>query len=235
MFTGFLQLTTQDIRKISDSKGTALGSVGVTRDGRVYRYTRAGGTTLAPGMITVAATVDTNVTNKAVTAASAIGSTSVSFTAGGTVTANAYVDGTLNVNDATGEGVSYLVAGHGTGTAQTVTLAEPVAVALVASTSEVSLTKNPWADTVISVADQLDMAVGIPNVSITNAYYGWTQTRGVCAALADESYAIGQNLTIGSSTVGALEAADAAGEQNVGCAMVAGVDTEYREVFLTID
>lgn len=234
MFTGFAQLASQDIRKISSTKQLDLGTVGVTRDGRVYRYTRAGATALDPGKITVAATVDSNVTNKAATAASAIGDTTVEFTAGGTVTANAYVDGTLNVNDAAGEGVSYLISGHLTTAAQVVTLAEPVAVALTTS-SEVTMTKNPWADTVISIADQLDMAVGIPNVSITAAYYGWTQTRGVCAALADESYAIGQNLTIGSSVVGALEANDAAGEQNVGVAIVAGVDTEYREVFLQID
>lgn len=234
MLTGFLQIASQDIRAISSTKQQTLGTVGVTRDGRIYRYTRAGGVTLDPGKITVAATVDTNVTNKAVTVAAAIGSKSVSFTAGSTVTANDYVDGTLNVNDAAGEGISYLVAGHLTTAAQVVSLAEPIAVALTTS-SEVTLTKNPWADTLISIADQLDMAVGIPNVSITNAYYGWTQTRGICAALADETIAIGQNVTIGSSTVGAVEAADAAGEQNVGVAIVAGVDTEYRDIFLQID
>lgn len=234
MFTGFQQLSPTDIRRVSTTKELTLGTVGVTRDGRVFRYTRAGGTALDPGKITVAATVDSNYTNKAATAASAIGSTTVAFTAGGTTTANLYVDGTLCVNDATGEGVNYLIAGHLTTAAQVVTLAEPIAVALTTS-SEVTMTQNPWADTVISVVDQLDMAVGIPNVTIAAGSYGWTQTRGMCAALADESYAIGQNLTIGSSVAGALEANDAAGEQNVGVAIVAGVDTEYREVFLQVD
>lgn len=236
MFTGFPQLASQDVRKISTSKQHSLGTVGVTRDGRVYRYTRAGGTTLDPGKITVAATVDTNVTNKAVSAASAIGSFQVQFTAGSTVTADAYVDGTLNVNDATGEGITYLIAGHLTTAAQVVTLAEPITVALVDATSEVTMTKNPWADTVISIADQLDMPVGIPNVTITNAYYGWTQTRGVCAALADETLPVGSELVVGGSTVGAVEERDTdETKADVGIAIVAGVDTEYREIFLTID
>lgn len=236
MLTGFAQLNSQDARAISSTKQANIGTVGVTRDGRVYRYTRAGGTTLDPGKLTVAATVDSNVTNKAVTAASAIGSFQVSFTAGGTVTADAYVDGTLNVNDATGEGITYLIAGHLTTAAQVVTLSEPIVVALVSATSEVTMTKNPWADTVISVADQLDMPVGIPNVSITNTYYGWTQTRGVCAALADETLPIGSVVVAGSSTVGAVEERDTdETKADVGVAIVAGVDTEYREIFLTID
>lgn len=238
MFTGFLQMSPTDVRRISATKELKLGSVGVTRDGRVYRYTRAGGTTLAPGKITVAATVDSNVTNKTVARTYDANVMQVIIDAAGAITQDAYADGTLSIVDATGEGISYAVRGNTatSGAAElTVDLDEPTATALTIDVSEASLTKNPWGDTVISVADQLDMAVGIPNVSITNAYYGWTQTRGVCAALADESYAIGQVLTIGSSVVGALEAADLIGEQGVAIAIVAGVDTEYREVFLTVD
>lgn len=239
MFTGFLQIAPSDIRKISDTKGgVKLGSVGVTRDGRVYRFTRAGGTTLAPGKLTVAATVDANVTNKTVAASVTRGARQVVIDAAGAITADAYADGTLNINDATGEGITYAVAGNSatSGAAElTVSLDEPVEVALTVDVSEATLTKNPWADTVISVVDQADMPVGIPNVSITNAYYGWTQTRGVCAAWADEAITAGQALTTGTGTVGAVEALDLAGEPQIGIALVAGVDTEYREVFLTID
>jgi hypothetical protein len=238
MFTGALQIAAQDIRKISATKQHRLGAIGMTRDGRVYRYAQAGGATLAPGKINVAATVDANATNKTIARTYDSGVSTVVFDAGGTIVANAYAEGYLTINDATGEGVSYAVGGHTgiTGAGEIVVdLEEPTATALTIDVSEASLTKNPWDDIVVSIADQLDMAVGIANVSLTTLYYGWIQTRGVCSALADESYAIGQNLTIGSSVVGALEANDAAGEQNVGVAIVAGVDTEYREVFLTID
>lgn len=238
MLTQRLSLTNQDARKINSSRLHVLGSIAETADGRVYRYSLAGGTALAPGKIDVAATVNSDATNKTIARTVAAGAYEIVFDAGGTIVADAYKDGYLTINDATGEGISYAVAGNTgvTGAGEiTVTLKEPIVVGLTIDVSEATLTKNPWDSVVISVADQLDMAVGIANNAVTASYYGWVQTRGVCSALADESYAIGQALTIGSSVVGALEAADASGEQVVGCAIVAGVDTEYREVFLTID
>ena len=228
----------QDFRDISSTKEQRIGTYAETVDGRGYRYSLAGGTTLAPGKINVAATVNTDATNKTIARTVAAGATQVVFDAGGTIVANTYADGFLTINDATGEGISYAVANHTgvTGAGEiTVNLNDPIKVGLTIDVSEATLTQNPWSGVVVSVADQLDMAVGIANVSITNAYYGWIQTRGVCSALADEAYAIGQALVIGSSVVGALEAQDAAGEQVVGVAHVAGVDTEYREVYLTID
>lgn len=228
----------QDFRDISSTKQQQIGSYGETPDGRGYRYALAGASTLAPGKINVAATVDSNATNKTIARTTAAGVDQVVFDAGGTIVADAYADGYLTINDATGEGVSCLVKGHTgvTGAGEiTVNLVDKMPVALTIDVSEASLTRNPWSGVVVSVADQLDMAVGIANVSITAAYYGWVQTKGLCSALADESYAIGQELVIGSSVVGALEAHDAAGEQTVAVAIVAGVDTEYREVYLNID
>ena len=222
-------------RDISSVKQDRVGAYDETLDGRGYRFSLAGAADLAPGKLAVAATVDSNATNKAVTAASAIGSKEVSFTAGGSLTANKYADGFLTVNDATGEGITYLVKSHNSGTSINVQLAEPIEVALVASTSEVSLTQNPWSGAVISVADQADRPVGVPNVTITAAYYGWVQTKGTAAVLADEAITAGLAVTTGSSTAGAVEALDGAGEPQVGVALVAGVDTEYREVDLTID
>jgi len=238
MLTQRVSLTNQDARKINADRLHVLGTIAETADGRAYRYSQAGGVSLAPGKLDVAATVNADATNKTVAATVAAGQFQVVLDAGGTIVEDAYQDGFLTVNDATGEGISYAVAGNSgvTGAGEvTVRLKEPLVVGLTVDVSEVTLTQNPFGGVVISVADQLDMAVGIANNAITNAYYGWVQTRGLASALADESYAIGQALTIGSSVVGALEAHDAAGEQIVGCAIVAGVDTEYREVFLTID
>lgn len=239
MLTGFLQLASQDIRKTSSTKQHTLGSVGVTRDGRVYRYAQAGGSNLAAGKLNVAATVDSNVTDKTVARTYDAGAMQVIIDAGGAITADAYADGTLNINDATGEGVSCLVRGNSktSGAAElTVDLAEEMPVALTADVSEASLTKNPWDDIVISVADQADMAVGVANVALSTTHYGWVQTRGVCAVLADEAITAGAAVVCGSSVAGAVETMDTDDVvAQVGIALVAGVDTEYREVFLTID
>lgn len=237
VLSGAVELFAQDILSISSTQQHPLGTQGVTKDGRVYRYGRAGGTTLAPGKLAVAATQAANHENMACAAASA-GATTVTVTLGATAaTLNQYAGGYLVINDVNGEGIAYLISGHPAADASAtlvVTLAQPIQVALTSS-SEASLVLNPWADAVISVSDQLDMPVGIPNVSITNAYYGWFQTRGVCSALADETLAVGEMLTIGSSVGGALEELDATGEALVGVAIQAGVDTEYRAVYLLID
>lgn len=235
MFTQRLSLTNQDARKTSSTQLHVLGSIAETASGRVYRYAKAGASNLVAGNLQVNADLDSNVTNKAVTAASAIGSFSVSFTAGASQTLDAYKDGFLTVNDATGEGITYAVGGNTSGTAVTVALKEPITVALVASTSEVTLKKNPWDSVVISATDQADQAVGVPNTAVTAAYYFWAQTRGEAAVLADEAVARGLALTIGTGTAGAVEALDAAGEPQIGVASEALVDTENRAAFLTMD
>lgn len=228
----------QDFRDISSVKQQALGTYAETADGRGYRYALAGAATLDPGKLVVAATVDANVTNKTVARTVAAGATQVVIDAGGAITANAYADGFLTINDATGEGITYAIANH-TGTSGaaelTVNLKDPLKVGLTVDVSEASMTKNPWGGVVISVTDQADMPVGVPNVSVTNAYYGWVQTKGVCSVWADEAITAGLAVTTGTGTAGQVEALDGAGEPQIGIALVAGVDTEYREVYLTID
>ena len=241
MFVGNRTVTDQDIRTISATKsaGMRVGATGLTDDGRVYRYSLAGGTTLDPGKLCVAATVNADVTDKQVGETGAVGDTSVTIEAAGAITADTYADGYLTVNDAAGEGISYLVNSHPATTAAAdllVQLAEPVKVALTNDTSELTLTQNPWSGAVISVTDQLDMPIGVPNISVTNASYGWIQTRGFCSVLADETIAVGSAVVTGGGVAGAVETRDTDDiTPNVGVAVVAGVDTEYRGVFLTVD
>jgi hypothetical protein len=237
--TGEVQIFDGDEYKSTSTALHPVGIKGVTRDGRVYRYTQAGaGGALAPGKLAVAATKADNHENILVASAAAIGATSVTVTLGATAaTANQYAGGYMVVNDATGEGIAYPISGHPAADASaslTVKLAKPVQVALTTS-SEITLLKNPWSGAVISVSDQLDMPVGVPNVNIPLSEYGWLQTRGVAAVLADETLAAGEMVTIGSSVAGAVEELDGVGEALVGVAIQPGVDTEYRAVYLQID
>lgn len=238
MLTQRLQLTNQDARKLSSTQLHQLGSIAETADGRVYRYARAAATALVAGNININADLVAHHTNRAVAAAVAAGAFDVTVTLGATAaTLDQYKDGYMTVNDATGEGITYLVNGNmaadSSGTLR-VSLAEPVIVALTTS-SEVTMKYNTYDNVIISIADQADQAVGVANTAVTASYYCWLQTRGECAVLADEAVAKGLALTIGSSTVGAVEALDAAGEHQIGVASEALVDTEYRSAFLTID
>lgn len=238
METGIRSLTATDIRTTSSTKQDTLGAVGATADGRTYRYAKAGASNLVAGNLLVNADLNADVTNKTVAAAAAVGVNQVQVNVAGAVTADAYADGYLTVNDATGEGITYRVSGNtsasGSGTIY-VTLYDQVQVALVATTSEYTLEKNPWDSVVISATDQADMAVGVSNTAVTAANYFWCQTRGVCAVLADEAVTRGLALTIGTGTAGAVEALDAAGETQIGVAWEALTDTENRAIYLQVD
>jgi hypothetical protein len=239
MFTQRLHLSAQDGRKISSTRLHQLGSIAETADGRVYRYARAGASNLVSGNLQVNADLIANHTNRGAGAAAAIGAREVSIAVGATaVTLDQYRDGFLTVNDATGEGITYSVNGNSASAGSTsvvVSLNEPVTVALVATTSELTLKQNPWGDTVISATDQADLAVGVPNVAVTATYYYWAQTRGECAVWADEAVTKGLALTIGTGTAGQVEALDGVGEPQIGIASEALVDTENRSAFLTMD
>jgi len=234
-----VQITAQQVRTTSTTKNHILGTVGETPDGKVYRYARAGAVALNVGQLVINADLVANHTNRTVNGSPAIGAKEVMVNLGATAaTADQYADGYLTVNDATGEGITYAVEGNtaaGSSGTPTVFLKEPLKVALVDATSEVTLKLSNWADVVISIADQADMPVGVPNTAVAIGAYFWCQTGGECAVLADEAVAKGLALTTGSSTVGAVEALDAAGEFQIGVATEALVDTEYRSAFLTIN
>lgn len=225
-------------RETSATQQHKLGEKYIDEFNNTYRYIKAGASNLAAGKLVVNADADANVVNKTVARTYPAGVTSIVVDAAGTVVADAYADGVVTISDATGEGVNYKVSGNTgvTGAGEiTLTLAQPTTVALTIDVSEYTLTKNLWDSVVISATDQADMAVGVPNVAITAAYFGWVQTGGTCAVLADEAVTRGLALTIGTGTAGAVEALDAAGEPQIGIARDTLVDTEYTSVFLTID
>ena len=224
----------------SSTKEYAIGQQFTDGSDRTFRYTLAGGTTLARGKLAVAPAVVANHLNMSFATAPAVDDRSVSITLGATaLTADYYADGWLVVQDGTGEGRSYPVEGHpAADSAGTVTiyLKEGIDTAGALAETNVDLLANDWSGAVISVSDQLDRPIGVAVVAITNAEYGWLQTGGNCATLIDETIAIGGEVTIGSSTGGAVELLDAAGEPPVGiCGATGGVDTEYQNIYLTID
>lgn len=230
-------ISEQDVRSTSTTKLATLGTLASPDGRRFYRYAQAGATDLDPGKLTVNADLDSDVTNRTVARTYTAGTLEVIIDAAGAVTADTYVDGTLAISDATGEGVLCNVVGNTatTGAAElTVYLADPVPVALTIDVSEATLVQSPWDDIVISATDQADQPVGVPNVLIDDADYGWVQVGGMCAVWADEAVTRGQALTIGTGTAGQVEALDAAGEPQVGIATQALVDTEYRQAYLTL-
>lgn len=224
----------------SSSAEQNLGERVNLADGRVFKYGICNGSTAgAPGKLQLAPAHITDHDNMAC-AAAAIGSTQVTVTPAGTGgAANIYAEGYLVINDNTGEGTTYKVKSHGAITASTafvVNLFDPIAVALD-STSVACLMHNTH-NLFIAGTSATTLAAGVPLVNIPTSNYGWLQTRGLAGVLCATTTTLGCP-QIQSGTAGAVtDQTDLSAPITqfwVGIAPVAGVDTEYRPIFLQID
>lgn len=235
--TSDLQISAQDLFSSSATQKTDLGARATTGDGRVFRYVKAGASALVPGKLQQGPAIVANHQNMAVAAAAAIGATSVTVTLGATAaTANQYAGGYLIVNDATGEGHTYKVKSHpaaDSAASLVVTLEDPIVVALTTS-SEASLLANQYNGVIVNPTTPTNEPVGVAIYPVAATEYGWIQTRGTVSCLNDSNTAVGLGIAPSQAVAGAVKTMAATLSQ-VGHAQQAGVDTEYRAVFLTLD
>lgn len=225
------------------SKSVAFGTpYAQPSTGKVWHYALNGGTALDRGKLAVQATTTANHVNLSFSTAPAIGDREVSVTLDATAAAaNLYQDGTLNVQDGTGEGFAYSIEGHaaiasgGTGTF-VLGNGESIQVAGATAESNVDLIRNLYSGVVISATDQADLPVGVFNINVAANAYAMIQTWGAAAVWRDETTGIGDVLTTGTGVAGQVEVEDAVGEPLVGMnGANAGVDTEYQIVYLRLD
>lgn len=229
----------QAFRDISSTKLVRLGALDETVDGRKYRYALAGAVDLAPGKICVAAAHVANHLNRTLATGVSAGATQVAVPVGATaVTAGQYSEGYLVVNDSTGEGISYAISNNTAAASSgtpVVNLEEAVEVALT-SASDVSLIASPFSAIIVAPGAVAHRPVGVPNVTVTAAYYGWVQTQGDCAVLSDGAITKGAGAILSDAVAGAVEIEVAATvTKRVGIAPEATVDTEYRLVTLSLE
>jgi hypothetical protein len=216
-------------------------------DGRAFRYVEVGGSDIAAGAVVQAAAGIANHDMDLAITTAASGASSVTVTLGGTAaTANQYKDGWLHINDGTtGEGHVYKIksnaAGDSGGTC-VLTLEEDdtLVTVLTNGTHLAGLAVNTYSNVIISPTTVTNMAVGVAPRLLTTDYYGWIQTWGEAAVLANAAGVIGQHVRVGgASTAGGTEDMDFDGtgenEQLVGIQMlIASAATDYAFVYLTI-
>ena len=218
-----------------------LGARGETGDGRKFRYCKAVAATVA-GDCYGSAGQNSQFQSMAVsTAGAAIGATQISVTNGTTtVAANDFDEGLLMVSYGTGIGQSGTILSHttgGSGATIVYTIDTPLAVAITAASSKVTVIKNPFDDVIIQAVTPVAPAVGIAPAVIATGYFGWIQTGGPCAALWDASVAAVDTLGVSPSTTtaGCVTVATT-GFEVIGFAMqVVPVSAYVCPVFLTID
>jgi len=241
MQNGVRILTNEDLFNHSTTKGETLGARGATRDGRQFVYVQADSSAgLAVGKLGVRAAVVANHVNRSLDSTSlvAVGSQQVVVSVGATAaTQDQYADGYLVVRDGTGKGQLLQIAGNtavsSSGGAVTVTLQDPLLLALSTADSKVDLI-SPWAGVVASTT--LSEAVGVPLVTLAASEYGWVQTKGPASVLADGIITKGYAAVQSTSVAGALmiSAASAATSQTAAIAPEATVDTKYNQFELDV-
>jgi len=234
--TGF----SQGIYEVSKTKKEQIGALRILRDGRKFRYARAGSSALGQGKMGVAAAINSNAVNQTCPATS-VGAKQLTLTLGGasTYAEDYFAGGYLHINDATGEGHAYPIESStavSNGTSITVTLSEGIKVALTTS-SEYTLVHSPWMGVVESTTEE-NLPIGIPPVAVPANYYYWAQTGGPAIALISGTPAVGSMLTLAAAK-GALTAINSSLDVDQPYVAIAwgtvGVDTEYKPVFLLID
>lgn len=228
-FTNRIYGSYGDEKATSPTKYLPLGTPMELSDGRMFRYARAGGTTLVAGEVTMGMTeVDSGRVKELTIGSAAVGATSVTVTMSGTaLSLDDYADGYLYINDDDGEGNIYKVKASASAAASSTavfTLADgdAIVVALKTGTSVVGLRQNEFQDLVIQKAGTIGgQPLGIPPVEVTNAYYFWVQRRGAVSAKTAATV-----LVVGTEVVGCPETNGAVKLFNHGSAATTVVDID---------
>jgi hypothetical protein len=223
----------------SKAKKEVVGTYRATQDNRGFRYILAGAANLDVAKATSSVAEDADLVDEDVTVAGAIGDSQIVFYPGGstTLTVDELEGGYYSVNDATGEGQMRRIAGNTAVASQanfTITLDEPLKVATVVTTTQHTIIHNPWSK-VVKQATATIFPTGVPQVAITLAQYGWSQTKGWGTAWHQEATTPGEELIHGG-TDGQLILNAAYVSQIVGWMGPAtpGV-AEYQPVYFVID
>lgn len=229
------------------AQAETLGEQLFLGDGRIFRYGKVGAANTSAGKLEQAVAEKPNHYNVAVTA-TAIGATVVNVTLGATATTiNEYDEGFMTVSTAPGVGQTYKIYYTpviALSTAGNITLSDPVVGAAFTTATRVNLVHNPW-NAFIEATTQTARAAGVSMVasvaSSTVPTFSWLQTRGYASVLNQGTVALGTYIVPSGSVAGAVAAesstfATAQATVRVGQAtLVAGADTSYNPMFLTID
>lgn len=195
METGIRTLTSADLNTFTTTKLESFGAVGVTEDGRVFRYVKFGGTSsISAGLLCVGPAAPANSTGLAITAVGTSGQTTANLQAGSqtivitngatAVTADQFQF--LEIVSAADLTYSLRIAGHtsaGNAGKITVRLRDPLPqgiTQLIPGTDTVNLVLSHFNGVAPSTTGNAPAGVTpyvVPNsASVTN--YGWVQSGG---------------------------------------------------------
>lgn len=216
-----IQITFQDVLQSTTAPAIALGTEGVTPDGRVWNYVAVGTGGLAKGSVAVP------------TANTAVDQVSSSTDSQGRIvyitkasagwTAGAFADGWVIVDDGTGVGQAGRILTNTTDTLQLYP-AYAFSTALSSADSDITITQN-YNVVKSAITSKLQNAVGIAQIAFAASSYGWILTKGEGVVLAGASLTpTGVGFVTGDDTTGQVVLATTAkgtfDEQSLGRVLV---------------
>jgi hypothetical protein len=218
----------------------ALGTEGVTRDGRRFRWSKAGAVDLVVGnMLQAAAEIALH--QDCGVAATPVGSTALTVTPGATAgAANLYANGFAVIRTSAGIGWVYNIDSHAAITASvafTLNLAadDPIQVARTTG-SKITLVANAYSGVIQTPVTTLTGAcVGCAVSIIPASGFGWIQTKGPSGALVAGTPGPGLAVVVPGTAAGAVVIDGAASATiPVGAMMITGADGKCGTVFLNL-
>ena len=217
-----------------------LGSLGITADGRKFRYVKVGSSAALVAGNVIQSPAEVTANESLTPTAADIGATEITITTGAAVTANAYANGYMVCTNTPSNGLVYKIKSHPANSGATTcvfTLYEPLIVALTSS-SRVDLVFDPYNGVIQNPATATGCVVGVALKAITASYYGWVQSAGTCAVLAGGTVGVGKVVvanqgTAASAIVGANTTTEAF--PILGRAVTSGTNGENCAVFLQMD
>lgn len=237
--TGPVTVAAQAVYSTSTTALHNIGEYMVTNDGRGYRYCKAGGSALVVGKIQQAKAEDTSNEQEITITNAAVGDTTIVSTDTVTLAANLLAGGFLIVSEGTlGVGQTYKLKGNTAASSAVVTfnLDEAVRVATT-GTCKVDVKVNPYMSVIVAPTTQTSAIVGAAQYAIGSSEFGWLQTRGVCAILAQGTVVVGDGLVPANTTTTGtvVSRADASLEASIGYALHGAASTDYCLAYLTIN
>lgn len=223
--------------------GYSLGDLAWGPNGKAFRLALWGETGVV-GDIYQSSAVDTQFDDMATTAqttAASLISQSFTVTNGTTtITAGQFVGGTISVSVTPGLGDEYTILDHSTGTSgATITIYPDRPLATTTTTStKFTMRRSPWSGVVKCPTTLTGTVVGVGLYAVTNAEYGWLQTKGVAGVLSDASSgAVGSDVGVPGATAGAVgvNVAGTGKSNTVGRAMRALATGKVVPIELCID
>lgn len=215
-----------------------LGSQLCFQDGRKYRFASCGGSTLAVGdLLQGAAGVSGDRAQAGV--ANAIGQRSPTVTNTNPTTVNLYQEGYLVIDTTPGGGELYVINDHAAIAAATGTynLAAGHAIRTALTTaSTTTLVKNPYKLVIQMPATTATGPVcGVAVKALTSGQFGWVQTAGMAAVLANGTLVIGDTASTTRAAAGAVGPRVNATGIEFQAGVVVAVGVTWTIVKLTLD